>query len=122
MICYLNVQLEDEDRLHLISMDEDEDEQCIRLLSFCKKHRPPSTERSAKDDRITQAAPQCSDYSPPSNPSGCARSGVLSFYSLLYLCNTYLNRLLFPFSFLSNCKSTWPTNLVDATWPSLLCL
>ncbi|KAF7132953.1 hypothetical protein RHSIM_Rhsim09G0037300 [Rhododendron simsii] len=77
-------ELEDEDRLHLISMDEDEDEQCIRLLSFCKKHRPPSTERLEKDDRVRQTARQCPDYSPPSNPSGCARSGYVIVPSLLW--------------------------------------
>ncbi|KAG5531010.1 hypothetical protein RHGRI_025834 [Rhododendron griersonianum] len=77
-------ELEDEDRLHLISMDEDEDEQCIRLLSFCKKHRPPSTERLEKDDRVRQTARQCPDYSPPSNPSGCARSGYVIVASLLW--------------------------------------
>ncbi|XP_058183847.1 histone-lysine N-methyltransferase ATX2 isoform X2 [Rhododendron vialii] len=73
-------ELEDEDRLHLISMDEDEDEQCIRLLSFCKKHRPPSTERLEKDDRVRQTARQCPDYSPPSNPSGCARSEPYNYF------------------------------------------
>lgn len=66
-------------------MDEDEDEQCIRLLSFCKKHRPPSTERLEKDDRVRQTARQCPDYSPPSNPSGCARSGMLSFIVITML-------------------------------------
>ncbi|KAI8537708.1 hypothetical protein RHMOL_Rhmol09G0045700 [Rhododendron molle] len=73
-------ELEDEDRLHLISMDEDEDEQCIRLLSFCKKHRPPSTECLEKDDRVRQTARQCPDYSPPSNPSGCARSEPYNYF------------------------------------------
>lgn len=70
----LCVELEDEDRLHLISVEDDEDDQCIRLLSFCKKHRQPSNERTAFDERIGQVARQCSDYNPPSNPSGCART------------------------------------------------
>ncbi|PSS23999.1 Histone-lysine N-methyltransferase [Actinidia chinensis var. chinensis] len=74
------VELEDEDRLHLISMDEDEDEQCIRLLSFCKKHRPPSSEHLTADDRIVPIARQYSDYSPPCNPSGCARSEPYNYF------------------------------------------
>ncbi|KAL6970849.1 hypothetical protein U1Q18_030531 [Sarracenia purpurea var. burkii] len=74
------VELEDEDRLHLISMDEDEDEQCIRLLSFCKKHRPASSERLAADDRIAPIARQYSEYCPPSNPSGCARSEPYNYF------------------------------------------
>uniref|UniRef100_A0A5B7CI00 Putative histone-lysine N-methyltransferase ATX2 n=1 Tax=Davidia involucrata TaxID=16924 RepID=A0A5B7CI00_DAVIN len=67
------VELEDEDRLHLIPVDEDEEDQCIRLLSFCKKHRAPSNERSATDEWMGRIACQYSDYTPPCNPSGCAR-------------------------------------------------
>lgn len=65
----------DEDKLDLISFDE-EDDQCIRLLSFCKKHRQPSSERSPADEKIVQTARNCSHYNPPPNPSGCARSGM----------------------------------------------
>lgn len=65
------VELEDEDRLHLISVDEDEEEQCIRLLSFCKKHKQPSNDRS--DEGVGKSSCLNSSYIPPSNESGCAR-------------------------------------------------
>ncbi|KAL5082746.1 hypothetical protein RYX36_011167 [Vicia faba] len=68
----LCVELENEDRLHLLSLDDDED-QCIRLLSFCKRHRQPSHEHSVADERV-QVIGQCSDYKPPPTSSGCARS------------------------------------------------
>uniref|UniRef100_A0A2P2L8Y3 Histone-lysine N-methyltransferase ATX2 n=1 Tax=Rhizophora mucronata TaxID=61149 RepID=A0A2P2L8Y3_RHIMU len=68
----LCVELEDEDRLHLLSVDDED--QCIRLLSFCKKHRQPSNERPVADERISRVGRRCSDYTPPCNPSGCARS------------------------------------------------
>ncbi|XP_047321506.1 histone-lysine N-methyltransferase ATX2-like [Impatiens glandulifera] len=61
-----------EERLHNISMDEDEDGQCIRLLSFCKKHRPVGNERSKADHRTVPDTCQ-EGYTPPTNPSGCAR-------------------------------------------------
>ncbi|XP_028759661.1 histone-lysine N-methyltransferase ATX2 [Neltuma alba] len=69
----LCVELENEDRLYLLSVDDDED-QCIRLLSFCKKHRHPSNDHSIADERIGRVTSQCSEYKPPPNPSGCARS------------------------------------------------
>ncbi|KAF8402254.1 hypothetical protein HHK36_013206 [Tetracentron sinense] len=76
----LCVELEDEDRLHLISMDDDDDDdQCIRLLSFCRKHRQPSNERSPTDEQTMPVARHCSNYIPPSNPSGCARSEPYDF-------------------------------------------
>ncbi|CAN4120946.1 unnamed protein product [Withania somnifera] len=74
------VELEDEDRLHLIPMDEDEEGQCIRLLSFCKKHRAVSNERPAVDECVGQKACECSDYTPPLNPSGCARSEPYNYF------------------------------------------
>ncbi|KAF3457075.1 hypothetical protein FNV43_RR01732 [Rhamnella rubrinervis] len=76
----LCVELEDEDRLHLLSVDDDEENQCIRLLSFCKKHKQPSNVRSSTDERIGRTAHQCSDYTPPSNPSGCARSEPYNYF------------------------------------------
>lgn len=76
----LCVELEDEDRLYLLAVDDDEEDQCIRLLSFCKKHRQPSNERSAADERLGRVARQCSDYTPPSNPSGCARSEPYNYF------------------------------------------
>ncbi|KAK7374756.1 hypothetical protein VNO80_08193 [Phaseolus coccineus] len=75
----LCVELENEDRLYLLSVDDDED-QCIRLLSFCKKHRQPSNEHSVADDRIVRVAGLCSDYEPPPNPSGCARSEPYDYF------------------------------------------
>ncbi|XP_068664824.1 histone-lysine N-methyltransferase ATX2-like [Aristolochia californica] len=75
----LCVELEDEDKLHLTSMDEDEDQQCIRLLSFCKKHRQPSNERPSGVEGKMLAARNCSSYMPPSNPSGCARTEPYNF-------------------------------------------
>lgn len=73
---FITTKLEDEDRLHLLSVEDDEEDQCIRLLSFCKKHRQPTNDRSAADDRIGRTVRRCSDYTPPSNPSGCARTGM----------------------------------------------
>ncbi|KAJ8755248.1 hypothetical protein K2173_019046 [Erythroxylum novogranatense] len=70
----LCVELEDEDRLHLLSLDDDEDHQCIQLLSFCKRHKQPSNDRPVTDERISRIGRCCSNYAPPCNPSGCARS------------------------------------------------
>ncbi|XP_039045575.1 histone-lysine N-methyltransferase ATX2-like isoform X2 [Hibiscus syriacus] len=71
----LCVELEDEERLFLLSVDEDDEDQCIRLLSFCKKHRQPSNDPiEASDERVGRLVRQCSDYTPPLNPSGCART------------------------------------------------
>ncbi|XP_075512041.1 histone-lysine N-methyltransferase ATX2-like [Primulina tabacum] len=67
------VEPEDVDRLHLIPFDEDEEDQCIQLFSFCKKHRPLSSE-PLPDERIGQQVCELGDYNPPSNPSGCARA------------------------------------------------
>ncbi|OMP03819.1 hypothetical protein COLO4_10182 [Corchorus olitorius] len=72
-VCHMD-ELEDEDRLFLLSVDEDDESQCIRLLSFCKRHRQPSNDRLASDERIGRTVGQCSDYIPPLNPSGCART------------------------------------------------
>ncbi|XP_065866226.1 histone-lysine N-methyltransferase ATX2-like isoform X2 [Euphorbia lathyris] len=70
----LCVELEDEERVHLLTVEDEEVDQCIRLLSFCKKHRQPSNERPMTDERISRIAHRYSDYIPPCNPSGCARS------------------------------------------------
>ncbi|KAJ9178448.1 hypothetical protein P3X46_010328 [Hevea brasiliensis] len=76
----LCVELEDEDRLHLLAVDDDEEDQCIRLLSFCKKHRQPSNERPVIDERIGRVTRRCSDYVPPCNPSGCARTEPYNYF------------------------------------------
>ncbi|KAI3459724.1 hypothetical protein Pfo_016387 [Paulownia fortunei] len=65
---------EDMDRLHLVPFDEDEEDQCIQLLSFCRRHRPSSNERLPFDERIVQKACERAEYIPPINPSGCART------------------------------------------------
>ncbi|KAL9242503.1 hypothetical protein vseg_016495 [Gypsophila vaccaria] len=69
----LCVELENEDRLHLVSFDEDEEDQCIRLFSFCDKHKKPSNDRAILDEKIGIKPSQVSSYNPPSNESGCAR-------------------------------------------------
>ncbi|GMI92939.1 Arabidopsis TRITHORAX 2, SET DOMAIN PROTEIN 30 [Hibiscus trionum] len=49
----LCVELEDEDILFLLSVDEDDEDQCLCLLSFCKKYRQPSNDRlEASDERV----------------------------------------------------------------------
>ncbi|KAK9159716.1 hypothetical protein Syun_006057 [Stephania yunnanensis] len=75
----LCVELEDEDKLHLVSFDEDEDDQCIRLLSYCKKHRSPSNEHLPTAEQIGSVITQCSNYTPPCNSSGCARTEPYDF-------------------------------------------
>ncbi|XP_073137741.1 histone-lysine N-methyltransferase ATX2-like isoform X2 [Henckelia pumila] len=67
------VEPEDVDRLHFIPFDEDEEDQCIQLFSFCKKHGPLSND-PLPNERIEQQACERGDYTPPSNPSGCART------------------------------------------------
>jgi hypothetical protein len=61
--------------IDVLSVDDDED-QCIRLLSFCKKHRQPSHDHFEADEHVPVIG-QCSDYEPPPNPSCCARSGMI---------------------------------------------
>ncbi|CAA7026483.1 unnamed protein product [Microthlaspi erraticum] len=69
----LCVELADEDRLFLLSMEDDEPDQCIRLLSFCKRHRQTSNDHLATEYMI-KPAHSITDYLPPPNPSGCART------------------------------------------------
>ncbi|KAK1258351.1 Histone-lysine N-methyltransferase ATX1 [Acorus gramineus] len=77
----LSIELEDEDGIHLMSVDEDDaDDQCIRLLSFCKKHKQPSNECSAVGYQIAQDVHNHSSYNHPINPSGCARSEPYNFF------------------------------------------
>lgn len=78
----LDLQLEDEDKIHLMSLEDDD--QCIRLLSFCKKHRQPSNERPPADDNLALPAQFDSSYVPASNPSGCARSGMCLYPFILF--------------------------------------
>lgn len=78
----LCVELEDEDKLHLTSIEDedDEDEQCIRLLSFCKRHEQPSNHRPIADECIGKNTSN-SGYSRPPNRSGCARSEPYDYSS-----------------------------------------
>eukprot|EP01018_Ginkgo_biloba_P036073 Gb_27375 [translate_table: standard] len=69
----LCVEVQEEKKVrHAGSVDE-ECEQHLRLLSFCKKHRQPTEERSPVDQQRHLTLRDCSSYIPPSNPSGCAR-------------------------------------------------
>ncbi|KAL8154579.1 hypothetical protein AgCh_000086 [Apium graveolens] len=68
------LELEDEDRLHLIPGEDDEQFQCVRLLSYCKRHRPSSNQCTVVKDHISQNVCQQSDFIPPTNPSGSART------------------------------------------------
>lgn len=74
----LCVELEDEDGIQLMSLDED-DEQCIRLLSFCKKHKQPGDDWKQVDENLKLPDHCASSYVPPSNPSGCARTEPYNF-------------------------------------------
>ncbi|WOK95128.1 histone-lysine N-methyltransferase TRX1-like [Canna indica] len=74
----LCVELEDDEKIHLMSLDEDDD-QCIRLLSFCKKHRRPPNGRAPADDILRLPSQLGSSYLPEPNPSGCARSEPYNF-------------------------------------------
>uniref|UniRef100_A0A1J3GP59 Histone-lysine N-methyltransferase ATX2 n=1 Tax=Noccaea caerulescens TaxID=107243 RepID=A0A1J3GP59_NOCCA len=70
----LCVELENEDRLNLLSTEEEEANQCIRMLSFCKRHRQTSTACLESEDRMEPATNKTSEYLPPCNLSGCART------------------------------------------------
>ncbi|XP_042421325.1 histone-lysine N-methyltransferase TRX1-like isoform X2 [Zingiber officinale] len=74
----LCIELEDEEKIHLMLLDEDDD-QCIRLLSFCKKHRQPSKERPPADNSLSMPPELDSSFVPASNSSGCARSEPYNF-------------------------------------------
>ncbi|KAM0907328.1 hypothetical protein ACQ4PT_016201 [Festuca glaucescens] len=75
---YCNVcdmdELEDDDNanIHLMLLAEDEDP-CIRLLSYCKKHRQPSTERPPLESDLGNPAQVI--QADAASSSGCARTG-----------------------------------------------
>ncbi|XP_076937993.1 histone-lysine N-methyltransferase ATX2-like [Bidens hawaiensis] len=74
-------ELADSDRLQLAPIEEDEENQCIRLLSFCKRHSPnPTIERTNPDERMGQISSQRLDYARPVNPSGCARTEPYDYF------------------------------------------
>ncbi|GJZ56830.1 hypothetical protein Tco_0612324 [Tanacetum coccineum] len=75
----------DADRLQVGPLDEDEENQCIRLLSCCKRHSPNrSIERVALDERMGQLPSQQSDNV---NPSGCAHTGMSFIFVFVYRDN-----------------------------------
>lgn len=47
-------------------------------VRLSKRHRQPSHEHSVADERV-QVIGQCSDYKPPPNSSGCARSELYDY-------------------------------------------
>ncbi|CAG7867523.1 unnamed protein product [Brassica rapa] len=69
----LCVELADEDRLFLLSMEEDDADQCIRLLSFCKRHRQTSNNH-LETEYMIKPVHNTAKFVPPPNPSGCART------------------------------------------------
>ncbi|KAK1439506.1 hypothetical protein QVD17_05325 [Tagetes erecta] len=74
-------ELADADRLQLVPIDEDEENQCIRLLSFCRRHSPnPMIDRVVPDERMVQKSSQHLDYARPVNPSGCARTEPYNYF------------------------------------------
>ncbi|KAI0523084.1 hypothetical protein KFK09_005474 [Dendrobium nobile] len=73
------VELEDENKIHLMSLDDDDDDQCVRLVSFCKKHSQPSSERTPIDEGLTLLEKRDSCHVPISNLSGCARTEPYNF-------------------------------------------
>ncbi|KAL6863720.1 hypothetical protein ACP4OV_016623 [Aristida adscensionis] len=73
----LCVELEDDDKIHLMLLDEDEDP-CIRLLSYCKKHRQPSTERPSLES--DPAVPAHVVQTELASSSGCARTEPYNFH------------------------------------------
>ncbi|CAH2059896.1 unnamed protein product [Thlaspi arvense] len=70
----LCVELESEDRHFLLSAEDEEADQCIRMLSFCKRHRQTSIACLESNKMIKPTTHKTSEYLPPPNPSGCART------------------------------------------------
>ncbi|XP_017224780.2 histone-lysine N-methyltransferase ATX2-like [Daucus carota subsp. sativus] len=62
----------EEDGLRLCSEKEDGKDQCIRLRSYCKRHRRPSDKCIVVQESMETC--QRPDYIPSPNPSGCART------------------------------------------------
>uniref|UniRef100_M4DYX4 Histone-lysine N-methyltransferase n=1 Tax=Brassica campestris TaxID=3711 RepID=M4DYX4_BRACM len=75
----LCVELESEDKLFLRPKEDEEADQCIRMRSFCKRHRQTSTACLESKDMIKPTTHKNSDYLPPPNPSGCARTEPYNF-------------------------------------------
>ncbi|PWZ14949.1 Histone-lysine N-methyltransferase TRX1 [Zea mays] len=69
----LCIELENDDKIHHMYLDEDEDP-CIRLLSYCKKHRQPS---AAERPSLESDPPEPIQVvqTDMASSSGCARTG-----------------------------------------------
>ncbi|KAJ0259951.1 PWWP domain-containing protein [Hirschfeldia incana] len=75
----LCVELESENKLFLLPKEDEEADQCILMRSFCKRHRQTSTACLESKDMIKPTTHNTSDYLPPPNPSGCARTEPYNF-------------------------------------------
>ncbi|KAG5401813.1 hypothetical protein IGI04_016420 [Brassica rapa subsp. trilocularis] len=75
----LCVELESEDKIFLRPKEDEEADQCIRMRSFCKRHRQTSTACLESKDMIKPTTHKNSDYLPPPNPSCCARTEPYNF-------------------------------------------
>ncbi|WZY90153.1 hypothetical protein YC2023_046888 [Brassica napus] len=73
------IQLESEDKLFLLPKEDEEADQRIRMRSFCKRHRQTSTACLESKDMVKPTTHKNSDYLPPPNPSGCARTEPYNF-------------------------------------------
>jgi hypothetical protein len=74
-------------------LDEDEDP-CIRLLSYCKKHRQPSAERPSLES--DPAEPFQLVQTDMASSSGCARTGKRT--STIHLTRSFLMFLFAKFN------------------------
>ncbi|EPS74191.1 hypothetical protein M569_00564, partial [Genlisea aurea] len=72
------LETENKDR-HLFPVNDDDDNQSIQLLSFCKRHRPFSSERLTFNEHGDQKIHEDPNYISPANPSGCARAEPYTF-------------------------------------------
>ncbi|XP_021308614.1 histone-lysine N-methyltransferase TRX1 isoform X3 [Sorghum bicolor] len=72
----LCIELENDDKIHHMYLDEDDDP-CIRLLSYCKKHRQPSAERPSLES--DPAEPVQVVQTDVVSSSGCARTEPYNF-------------------------------------------
>ncbi|KAK4489122.1 hypothetical protein RD792_004916 [Penstemon davidsonii] len=73
------LEAEGVDKLHMVSLDEDEVGQCIQLLSYCRKHMPSYNECPPSDERFGQRAHEHAEFTAQPNPSGCARTEPYNF-------------------------------------------
>ncbi|KAJ6403891.1 hypothetical protein OIU84_012148 [Salix udensis] len=54
---------------------------CARAAGLCvEKHRQPSNDRMVTDEQAGRIPRRCSEYIPPCNPSGCARTEPYNYF------------------------------------------